>query len=224
MKRIHLRIEEIIAITPKWVANEGVVTEVRKVDGQIITEPTYTPTILRRIMKDRGINYSEYRKAFMTIWPHRENIPIFLDNLCLIPFKAHHDDDRFRHHGVHGYVRLDLIDRLIGDDKACTILLIDGSVLKTVQSKSSLSRHRELGYGVAYPSKEDDEDRSSKVKQQKADFALQGHLHRLENEPDTESQAKIPQTVEQALVNLGAKELDALLDLLKILKRRFEEP
>ena len=221
MKKIHLRIEEIIAITPTWVANEGVVTEVRKVDGQIITETTYTHTLLRRIMKERGVNYTEYRKAFMALWFHRENIPIFLDDLCLIPYKAHHDDDRFHHHGVHGYVRLDLIDRLIGDDKACAILLFDGSELKTVQSKSSLSRHMELGYGVAYRSQADDEERANKVKKQKVDLARQGYLLRQQEEPDSEAQAKVPLTVNQVLANLGADELELLLFLLKILKRRF---
>ena len=152
MVRHVLQLRNVVALVPFYEDGKGLCSRIHTSDGQVLVDTRGPLLILRRLLRQDGLDFTQFRKAQAKDLHARQRLPIVWRGFAFMTCKMQHA--RVRGDEAYGYIRIDAVAGIKEEEQLGVIVLKSGERLSTVQKAAAVERYLASGVLASYRAQE----------------------------------------------------------------------
>ncbi|MHB1683176.1 MAG: hypothetical protein ACYCYO_10215 [Bacilli bacterium] len=152
MVRHVLQLRNVVALVPFYEDGKGLCSQIHTSDGQVLVDTRGPLLILRRLLRQDGLDFTQFRKAQAKDSHARQRLPIVWRGFAFMTCKMQHA--RVRGDEAYGYIRIDAVAGIKEEEQLGVIVLKNGERLPSVQKAAAVERYLASGVLASYRAQE----------------------------------------------------------------------
>jgi hypothetical protein len=141
-----------MALVPFYEDGKGLCSQIHTSDGQVLVDTRGPLLILRRLLRQDGLDFTQFRKAQAKDSHARQRLPIVWRGFAFMTCKMQHA--RVRGDEAYGYIRIDAVAGIKEEEHLGVIVLKNGERLPSVQKAAAVERYLASGVLASYRAQE----------------------------------------------------------------------
>lgn len=141
-----------MALVPFYEDGKGLCSQIHTSDGQVLVDTRGPLLILRRLLRQDGLDFTQFRKAQAKDSHARQRLPIVWRGFAFMTCKMQHA--RVRGDEAYGYIRIDAVAGIKEEEHLGVVVLKSGERLSTVQKAAAVERYLASGVLASYRAQE----------------------------------------------------------------------
>jgi len=147
-----LQLRNVVALIPFYEDGKGLCSRIHTSDGQVLVDTRGPLLILRRLLRQDGLDFTQFRKAQAKDSHARQRLPIVWRGFAFMTCKMQHA--RVRGDEAYGYIRIDAVAGIKEEEHLGVIVLKSGERLSSVQKAAAVERYLASGVLASYRAQE----------------------------------------------------------------------